>query len=76
MLDRNNEPSSTVYYLAAVVYDYLSKHDSLDATSLYSVITSEVVRKRVNYTFYLMALDFLFLLEKIDVNRQGDIYVH
>lgn len=75
LLDRNNEPTSTVYYLAASAYDYLKEHDGTDASILYESITQAVGRK-VNYDFYLMALDFLYLMERIDVDQRGGLHVH
>ena len=35
ILDRNNEPTSTVYYLAASIYGYLKTYNGIDASSLY-----------------------------------------
>lgn len=38
ILDRNNEPTSTVYYLAASIYGYLKTYNGIDASSLYQKI--------------------------------------
>lgn len=76
LLDRNNEPTSTVYYLAASVYDYVSKHDGIDAASLYRGVMFDSVGKNVNYDFFLMALDFLYLLDRISVDEKGGLHVH
>lgn len=76
LLDRNNEPTSTVYYIAACTYDYLKTHGGTDATNLYKFVTDKVAGRRVNYDFYLMALDFLYLLDKLDVDEKGGLHVH
>lgn len=76
LLDRNNEPASTVYYLAASLYGYASKHDSIDASSLYQRVMIDSVGKNVSYDFFLMALDFLYLLNRIDVDERGGLHVH
>ena len=76
LLDRNNEPTSTVYYLAASIYDYLGGHNATDASSLYEKVVGELVGKKVNYEFFLMALDFLFLLDRIVVDEKGGLHVH
>lgn len=76
LLDRNNEPTSTVYYLAASVYDYASKHDGIDASSLYQGVMVDSVGKNVSYDFFLMALDFLYLLNRISVDERGGLHVH
>lgn len=39
ILDRNNEPTSTVYYLAASIYGYLKTYNGIDASSLYQKIS-------------------------------------
>lgn len=76
LLDRNNEPTSTVYYLAASVYNYVGKHDGIDASSLYQGVMVELVGKNVSYDFFLMALDFLYLLDRISVDGKGGLHVH
>ena len=46
LLDRNNEPSSTVYYLAALAYSRIEQQDDgIDASSLYQSITADFVGK-------------------------------
>ena len=76
LLDRNTEPTSTVYYLAASVYDHVGKHDGIDAASLYRGVMFDSVGKNVNYDFFLMALDFLYLLDRISVDEKGGLHVH
>lgn len=76
LLDRNNEPTSTVYYLAASAYDYVGKHDGIDASDLYQGVMHDVVGKNVSYDFFLMALDFLYLLDRIAVDKKGGLHVH
>lgn len=63
ILDRNNEPTSTVYYLAASIYGYLKTYNGIDASSLYQKIL-------------LMALDFLYLMDCVTVDKKGDLHVH
>lgn len=76
LLDRNNEPTSTVYYLAASIYDYAGKHDGIDASSLYQGVVVDLVGRNVSYDFFLMALDFLYLLDRITVDEKGGLHVH
>lgn len=76
LLDRNNEPTSTVYYLSASIYDYLDGNDGLDAATLYQRIMLEMVGKEVSYEFFMMALDFLFLLNRVTVDERGGLHVH
>ncbi|WP_416335959.1 ABC-three component system middle component 6 [Bifidobacterium dentium] len=76
LLDRNNEPTSTVYYLAASVYDYIGKHDVVDASNLYQGVMIDFVGRKVSYDFFLMALDFLYLLDCVAVDEKGGLHVH
>ena len=77
LLDRNNEPSSTVYYLAALAYSRIEQQDDgIDASSLYQRITADFVGKKISYDFFLMALDFLYLLDRIIVDDKGGLHVY
>lgn len=76
LLDRNNEPTSTVYYLAASVYEYLGSHDGVDAAALHQHITLDVVGRKFSYEFFMMALDFLFLMDRIAVDEKGGLHVY
>jgi len=76
LLDRNNEPTSTVYYLSALVFEYLGNHDGMDAATLYQRICSEAIGRKVRYDFFVMALDFLFLLNRIGVDEKGGLHVY
>lgn len=76
LLDRNNEPTNTVYYLAAAAHHCLRGDDGLDASSLYRKVCSEVVGDEVGYDFFVMALDFLYLIDSIFVDERGGLHVH
>ena len=76
LLDRNNEPTSTVYYLAAAIYDYVEGHDCIDASDLYQEVMADYIGKKVSYGFFLMALDFLYLLDRVTVDGKGGLHVH
>ncbi|RRF98422.1 MAG: hypothetical protein DUD39_09680 [Coriobacteriaceae bacterium] len=76
LLDRNNEPTSTVYYLAAESYDYLKQSDGADALTVYRHLDDGRAGKKLNYDFYLMAIDFLYLIDKLSVDERGGLHVH
>jgi hypothetical protein len=76
LLDRNNEPTSTVYYLAASVYAHVDDRDGIDAATLYQQAVLDAIGRNVNYDFFIMALDFLFLLDRITVDEKGGLHVH
>lgn len=79
LIDDNNRPTNTVYYLAAVAYDLLSEmndQDSMTSTGLFDKISDDVLKRKVNFVFFTMALDFLFLLDKLEIDRKGQLHVH
>lgn len=34
------------------------------------------IGKKVNYDFFIMALDFLYLMDCVTVDKKGDLHVH
>lgn len=76
LIDRNNEPTSTVYYLAAIAYGHLLDCGSMDAASLFTHISENVIKQKINYEFFVMALDFLYLLDKVMVDEKGELHVY
>ncbi|MGZ9697640.1 ABC-three component system middle component 6 [Bacillus safensis] len=69
IIDRDSNPKDTVYYISACILEIISlnKHNVED---LY-----ETLKKRYNdsleYTIYLLSLDFLFLIDKISISKEG-----
>lgn len=76
LLDRNNQPKNTVYYLSAVVYVYLRQNGNLGLIDLYEKISNTVLKRKLNFEIFSLAIDFLFLIVKVNVNKKGDIYVY
>lgn len=76
LLDRNNEPTHTVYYLSAIAYKLLSDHPGMNVSSLHRIIENEIISSELNFEFLVLALDFLFLLDKIEIDEKGELYVH
>lgn len=79
LIDDNNRPTNTVYYLSAIAYYLLSLrhgHSGITPSHLYEMISNIVLKRKVNFTFFVMALDFLFLLDKIEIDRKGYLHVH
>lgn len=76
LLDRNNQPKNTVYYLSAVVYVYLRQNGNVGLIDLYEKISNTVLKRKLNFEIFSLAIDFLFLIGKVNVNKKGDIYVY
>lgn len=73
LLDKNAEPNKTIFYLSAIVYGLILKGMS-KIENIYKELQSEI-EDGINYEFFVLALDFLFLLDKIRVNSKGDIEI-
>lgn len=79
LIDNNNRPTNTVYYLSAVAYDLLRRSSGqagMNSTELYNKIADDVLERKVNFVFFTLALDFLFLLGKLEVDEKGRLHVH
>ena len=71
LLDKNAEPKKTIFYISAIVHGLILKK-IVNIESLYIELQKEI-EDDLNYDFLILALDFLFLLDKIRVNNEGDI---
>lgn len=76
LLDVNNDPENTIYYLSAAIYEFMKNNDGMDYNELYSEIANNVLARKINFEFFSLALDFLFLLNKIDVDNKGALHVY
>ncbi|AEB06452.1 hypothetical protein Corgl_0332 [Coriobacterium glomerans PW2] len=76
LLDRNNEPRCTVFYLAAAAHGVLKTNLGIDTLPLHEQIEHDVVGKSVSHEFFRMALDFLYLLDRVSVDERGGLHVH
>lgn len=76
LLDRNKIPSNTVLYLAAVIHGLLETNDGLDYSELLKKLSEKMLGKQINITFYSLALNFLFLLNKVYIDKRGAVHVY
>lgn len=75
LLDKNNKPQNTVYYLAAISYGYLKQNGNIGLTALYKALSSKKINSKINFNFFILGIDFLFMLDKINIDKRGDLYV-
>lgn len=66
LLDKNAEPKKTIFYISAIVHGLILK-------KIVNIELQKEIEDELNYDFFILALDFLFLLDKIRVNNEGDI---
>lgn len=76
LLDRNADPKNTVYYISSCVLRALKEADGLDISDLSARISAELKLNIRKQTFIMLALDFLFVLGKIDCDSEGLIHVN
>lgn len=72
LLDENAEPQNTVYYISVKTFEIIKKEGLLDYSALYKNLNKHIPTSQ---TIYSLGLDFLFLLNKININEQGKLYV-
>jgi len=72
-LDRNTTPENTIYYLSGMVDALVKQNNGIDIIGLYQKLLKER-RNSVNFDFFMLALDFLFLVERIKIDSKGGIY--
>lgn len=66
LINKNVKPNKTIYYIATIVYKYLN-NSSLSVKQLYENIQNS--NKSIDYKSYIYALNFLYLIEKIRIER-------
>lgn len=71
IINNDVRPQETLFYISAVIYKVL-KIAALDTTRLYLVVDKEVTDK-LDYSVFLLSIDFLYLLDKINVNNKGEL---
>lgn len=73
LLDKNSSPHNTVFYLSSIIYGVMIDKNRIDSIQLYNEVNQKLSEK-VNFTTFILAIDFLFLLDMLDVSSEGDIY--
>lgn len=74
LLDRGNDPQKTVLYLASLVLKIIKNSESkMDLKDLHDAIMSEL-GSDINQDSFSFAIDFLYLIAKLDVDEKGRFY--
>ena len=76
LLDRANDPRNSVYYIAVQIYKFIATARKIDGDGLQRAFMQNQSVGSLNVETYFLALDFLFLLGKIDIDKAGNVYVH
>jgi hypothetical protein len=77
LIDEDNEPAKSIYFLGSKVIRALveSHFGVIDTNFLFRALNEDIADSgsKVSYDYFLLTLDWLFLLEKIDLNDKGDV---
>ncbi|WP_434328994.1 ABC-three component system middle component 6 [Mycoplasma capricolum] len=68
LLPDNIQPKLSVYYNASLILKTLYQKSNLDMIDLYASIKKI---ENMPFNLFLLSLDWLYLINKIDINNQG-----
>lgn len=76
IISNSMKPNQTLYYFGARLLECLKRQPSLtiDSLQLFELFQS-CLSAKVTYTQYMYTLDWLYLLDMVEVNDNGDIVV-
>lgn len=69
IIDRDSNPKDTVYYISSCILEVISSK-KYNVEDLYETL-KERYNDSLDYTIYLLSLDFLFLIDKISISEEG-----
>nr|WP_157822567.1 ABC-three component system middle component 6 [Staphylococcus shinii] len=69
IIDKDSNPKDTIYYISACALKIICLN-KYDLESLFELLKSKY-NELLDYTTYLLSLNFLFLLNKIKINHEG-----
>ncbi|WP_371414999.1 ABC-three component system middle component 6 [Weissella cibaria] len=74
LLDRGNDPKRTVLYISSLIFKIVLLNDSrMDLESVHESVESNL-QTEISERTISFAIDFLFLIEKLDVDEEGQFY--
>ena len=67
-------PEDSLYYNGAIILNYLREYKNIGFTKLYLKVNET---KKISRSIFLLSLDWLFLLNLVEFDNNGDlVYVH
>lgn len=70
LVNKMTSPENTVYFIAAVLNGILNECGNLDYSELYKALLKKIHKTKFNTNTFTLAVDFLFLLDKISINKE------
>lgn len=76
LLDKDTNPTKSIYFIGSRIIDLLkeSRFSSLDINIAFGRLNQNATKQdRISFDYFLLALDWLFLLDVVEVTSAGDI---
>ena len=67
LLPNYSNPKKSLYYIGALILEEFKYQDTYDFLELYSIIKQ---KNPISIQIYILALDWLFLISAVDMDRQ------
>lgn len=69
IINYDSNPNNSIYYMAAILYKYIIDISN-DFENVYSFFVKNINK---NQLVFFLSLDFLFLINKINIIKEGKI---
>ncbi len=70
IINKDAKPRDTVYYISCCAFGALKRHGSVDLKRLYEIVKNSYDLIDLNYTSFQLSVNFLFLVNKIELDRE------
>jgi hypothetical protein len=70
LLPDNIHPENSIYYNGALVLDIIQQHKRLSIFDLYLKLREET---DVSFPILVLCLDWLYLIDAVNVNKKGEV---
>lgn len=76
LINKNEKPIDTIYYISACVFSEIRKEKIItDIDKFYYEVKSKYFLNS-NYDNFIYAINFLYLINKVDFQKEALIYVN
>lgn len=75
LIDKDAKPADNIYYIACCIIEELKEINKVFLDKGYSIV-KEKYNPALKYTDYILALNFLYLIEKINLKEGRVNYVY
>ncbi len=73
ILPTHINPNKSLYVVGSRVIDILKSRKLIDAQELHILYSNKYKSDNLNYNYFLYALDWLYILELIQINKNSKI---